>query len=122
MVGSKISLTVTSPARLTRWSGSGRFELQFGGVPSGTYLDMAINMPMVDPAQLTCPTGLVRPEHDGNASEEELFRFFRTLASKDKQFVLMQGMTHGGGMVGSQRHRLWHVIHAFLSCPPAPSA
>ena len=83
---------------------------------------LAINMPMVDPVQLTCPTCLVRPQHDGNASEEELFRFFRTLASKDKQFVLMQGMTHGGGMVGSQRHRLWHVIHAFLSCPPAPSA
>jgi alpha-beta hydrolase superfamily lysophospholipase len=101
----------------------GDFELQFGdSVPSGTYLDMAINMPMVDPVQLTCPTCLVRPEHDGNASEEELFRFFRMLASKEKQFVLMQGMTHGGGMVGSQRHRLWHVIHAFLSCPPAPSA
>jgi alpha-beta hydrolase superfamily lysophospholipase len=99
------------------------FELQFGdSVPSGSYLDMAINMPMVDPVQLTCPTCLVRPEHDGNASEEELFRFFRALASKDKQFVLMQGMTHGGGMVGSQRQRLWHVIHAFLTCPPAPSA
>lgn len=99
------------------------FELQFGdSVPSGTYLDMAINMPMVDPARLACPVCLVRPEHDGNASEEELFRFFRTLASKERQFVFMQGMTHGGGMVGSQRQRLWHVIHAFLSCPPAPSA
>jgi alpha-beta hydrolase superfamily lysophospholipase len=99
------------------------FELQFGGsVPSGTYLDMAINMPMVDPTKLACPVCLVRPEHDGNASDEELFRFFRTLASKDKQFVFMAGMTHGGGMVGSQRQRLWHVIHAFLSCPPAPSA
>jgi alpha-beta hydrolase superfamily lysophospholipase len=99
------------------------FELQFGdSVPSGTYLDMASNMPMVDPTRLACPLCLVRPEHDGNASEEELFRFFRTLASKDKQFVFMHGMTHGGGMVGSQRQRLWHVIHAFLTCPPAPSA
>jgi alpha-beta hydrolase superfamily lysophospholipase len=99
------------------------FELQFGNtVPSGTYLDMAINMPMVDPARLTCPVCLVRPEHDGNASDEELFRFFRTLASKEKQFVIMQGMTHGGGMVGSHRQRLWHVIHAFLTCPSAPSA
>src|SRR6476660_8198206 len=88
------------------------FELQFGdSVPSGTYLDMAINMPMVDPAKLSCPVCLVRPEHDGNASEEELFRFFRTLVSKDKQFVFMHGMTHGGGMVGSQRQRLWHVVH-----------
>ena len=98
------------------------FELRFGdSVPSGTYLDMAINMPMVDPAKLSCPVCLVRPEHDGNASEEELFRFFRALVSKDKQFVLMHGMTHGGGMVGSQRQRLWHVVHAFLTCPPAPS-
>jgi len=98
------------------------FELQFGdSVPSGTYLDMAINMPMVDPTQLTCPVCLVRPEHDGNASEEELFRFFRTVASREKQFILMQGMTHGGGMVGSHRQRLWHVIHAFLTCPPASS-
>src|SRR5215813_7037177 len=78
------------------------FELQFGdSVPSGTYLDMALNMPMVDPAKLGCPVCLVRPEHDGNAGEEELVRFFRALNSKDKQFVFMQGMTHGGGMVGS---------------------
>lgn len=99
------------------------YELKFGdSVPSGTYLDMAINLPMVDPARLQCPVCLVRPEHDGNASEEELFQFFRALASKDKYFVLVQGMTHGGGMIGSHRHRLWHIIHSFLTCPPAPSA
>jgi alpha-beta hydrolase superfamily lysophospholipase len=99
------------------------YELKFGDtVPSGTYLDMAINMPMVDPARLGCPVCLVRPEHDGNASEEELYRFFRALAAKDKSFVFVHGMTHGGGMIGSQRQRLWHIIHAFLSCPPAPTA
>jgi alpha-beta hydrolase superfamily lysophospholipase len=99
------------------------YELQFGdSVPSGTYLDMAINMPMVDPTRLACPVCLVRPEHDGNASDEELYRFFRALAAKDKTFVLVQGMTHGGGMIGSHRQRLWHIIHSFLSCPPAPAA
>ena len=99
------------------------YELKFGdSVPSGTYLDMAVNMPMVDPTRLACPTCLVRPEHDGNASDEELFHFFRTLASRDKSFVFVQGMTHGGGMIGSHRQRLWHIIHAFLTCPPAPSA
>jgi len=99
------------------------FELQFGdSVPSGTYLDMAVNMPMVDPTRLTCPVCLVRPEHDGNASDEELYRFFRALAAKDKSFVFVQGMTHGGGMIGSHRHRLWHIIQGFLSCPPAPAA
>ena len=94
------------------------FELKFGdSVPSGTYLDMAVNMPMVDPARITCPVCLIRPEHDANESEAELHRFFRELASNDKQFIKVHGMPHGGGMVGSQRARLWHLLHAFLSFP-----
>ncbi len=99
------------------------FEMKFGdSVPSGTYLDMAINMPMVDPSKLNCAVCLVRPEHDGNASNEELFDFFRNLATQEKQFVFVNGMTHGGGMIGSHRHRLWHIVHSFMSCPPAPAA
>ena len=99
------------------------FEMKFGSeVPTGTYLDMAVNMPMVDPAKLNCAVCLIRPEHDGNASEEELYTFFAKLATKDKEFVMLSGMTHGGGMIGSQRERLWHVMHAFLSCPAAPAA
>jgi len=98
-------------------------ELKFGdSVPSGTYLDMAINMPMVDPAKLRCPVCLVRPEHDGNATEEELYTFFRALGGSDKQFVLLHGMTHGGAMVGAHRKRLWHVMHTFFQGPPAPAA
>ena len=94
------------------------FELKFGdSVPSGTYLDMAVNMPMVDPAKLTCPVCLIRPEHDGNESEAELYRFFRELASTDKQFIKVHGLPHGGGMIGPQRQRLWHLIHGFLSFP-----
>ena len=96
------------------------FELKFGdSVPSGTYLDMAVNMPMVDPAKVSCPVCLIRPEHDGNESEAELHRFFRELASADKQFIKVHSMPHGGGMVGSQRERLWYLIHAFLSFPLA---
>ena len=70
------------------------YELKFGNeVPSGTYLDMAVNMPMVDPLKLTCPVCLIRAEHDGNASEEELLRFYAALPNKDKQFVMIAG--HG---------------------------
>lgn len=99
------------------------FEMQFGdSVPTGTYLDMAINLPMVDPARLDCPVCLIRPEHDGNATEEELYAFFRQLVTRDKEFVMLRGMTHGMGMIGTQRQRLWHTIHAFLSCPPAPAS
>lgn len=96
------------------------FELRFGdSVPTGTYLDMAVNMPMVDPKKLNCPVCVIRPEHDGNESEKEIMRFFTELATREKQFTMMRGLPHAGGMIGSQRHRLWHVIDAFLSYPLA---
>src|SRR5262245_2103970 len=98
------------------------FELKFGGtVPTGTYLDMAVNLPMVDPAKVRCPVCMIRAEHDGNASEEELVRFYAALANKDKQFVMIAGQTHSGGL-GINRHRLWHWVHAFLTYPPMRSA
>ncbi len=97
------------------------FELKFGdSVPCGTYLDMALHMPMVDPTKLTCSVALIRPDHDANATDEELYEFFEQLATRDKQFIMMRGLPHGGGMVGHQRHRLWHVMHAFFGGPAAP--
>jgi alpha-beta hydrolase superfamily lysophospholipase len=98
------------------------YELKFGNeVPSGTYLDMAVNMPMVDPLKLKCPVCLIRAEHDGNASEEELLRFYSALPNRDKQFVMIAGLAHAGGL-GINRHRMWHVVHAFLTYPPMRSA
>ena len=53
----------SSNLRITLVKTLADFELKFGdSVPSGTYLDMAVNMPMVDPTRLACPTCLVRPE------------------------------------------------------------
>jgi pimeloyl-ACP methyl ester carboxylesterase len=97
-------------------------ELAFGDtVPSGTYLDMAVNLPLVDPAQIKCPVCMIRAEVDGNASEEELLRFYAALPNKDKQFVMIVGQAHAGGH-GLNRHRLWHAAHAFLTYPPMRSA
>ena len=94
-------------------------ELKHGDtVPSGTYLDMAVSMPMVDPHQVKCPVCLIRAEHDGNASEEELLDFFKLLPSHDKQFMFLAGLTHVG-MLGVNRHRIWHVMQEFLAYPPA---
>jgi len=96
-------------------------ELKHGDtVPSGTYLDMAVNMPMVDPRQVKCPVCLIRAEHDGNASEAELLDFFKLLPNHDKQFMFLAGLTHAG-MLGVNRHRIWHVMQAFLTYPPARS-
>src|SRR5262249_42950047 len=96
-------------------------ELRHGDtVPSGTYLDMAGNMPMVNPRKVQCPVCLIRAEHDGNASEEELIDFFKQLPNHDKQFMFLAGLTHAG-MFGINRHRIWHVMQAFLTYPPARS-
>jgi alpha-beta hydrolase superfamily lysophospholipase len=98
------------------------FELKFGNeVPTGTYLDMAVNLPMVDPRRLTVPVSMLRAEHDGNASEEELLRFYAALPNKDKQFVMLAGIVHSGGL-GINRHRLWHAVHAFPTFPPIREA
>jgi pimeloyl-ACP methyl ester carboxylesterase len=98
------------------------FELKFGDtVPTGTYLDMAINLPMADPARIRCPVAMIRAAHDGNASEEELIRFYAALPNKDKQFVMIAGQTHSGGH-GINRHRLWHAVNAFLTYPPMRTA
>ena len=110
----------TDPA-ITKWLEE--FEMKFGdSIPAGTYIDMAINLPLVDPAKIHCPTMVSRPDHDGNSTEEELYEFFAGLGSREKQFHLMRGLPHGGAMVGHQRHRMWYVMHSFFGAPAAPAA
>jgi pimeloyl-ACP methyl ester carboxylesterase len=107
----------TDPAVVKALAG---FELKFGdSVPSGTYLDMASKLPMVDPKKLSCAVCVTRAEHDGNASEGELLRFFGDLATKSKQFSMIAGMTHAGGMVGTHRQKLWYAMHSFFGAPAA---
>jgi pimeloyl-ACP methyl ester carboxylesterase len=91
--------------------------LAFGDtIPTGTYLDMCVNLPVVDPARLTCPVLIIRGEYDGIATEEDLFDFFAKLPNKDKQFVMLSGMAHTANM-GINRHKFWHVMHQFLTLP-----
>lgn len=89
--------------------------------PSGTYLDMAVNMPMVDPTKVTCPVLMTRAANDGNATEAELLAFFGKLPSKDKQFAMMTGVAHVA-VLGINRHRIWHVMHEFLTYPSTRQA
>ena len=104
-----------------------KFELAMGDrVPSGTYLDMAVNLPLVDPAKISCPVLMLRAEHDGNATDEELLNFFAALPNRDKQFVFMQR----GRARGSARNKSPSVVacHARVShisaraCPLKHSA
>src|SRR5207248_4239264 len=86
-------------------------------VPTGTYLDMTANLPVVDPLQVQAPVMLVRGEHDGIASEKDLLDFFGKLPNPDRQFVVLPGAAHAL-VFGHNRHQLWHVVHAFLAMPP----
>lgn len=85
-------------------------------VPTGTYIDMCVNLPLVEPEDVKCPTVLVRSEHDGIATDEDVMKFFMRLPNKDKQFTMMDGQSHAATL-GLNRHRFWHVIHTFLSMP-----
>lgn len=92
-------------------------ELPFGDtVPTGTYLDMTANLPVVDPARVHAPVLLVRGEYDGIATEADLLSFFTKLANRDKQLVVLPGMSHSLAF-GYNREQLWHVMRAFLDMP-----
>jgi alpha-beta hydrolase superfamily lysophospholipase len=93
-------------------------ELQFGDtIPTGTYLDMTANLPVVDPAKLRAPVLIVRGEHDGIASEEDILEFYRRLGTADRQFVVLPGAAHSLAL-GINRHHLWYVARSFLAMPP----
>jgi alpha-beta hydrolase superfamily lysophospholipase len=92
-------------------------ELAFGDtIPTGTYLDMTANLPVVDPLRVKSPVLIVRGEHDGIATEEDLIEFFRRLPNPDRQFVVLAGASHAVAL-GLSRNQLWHVVRAFLTLP-----
>ena len=92
-------------------------ELRYGdSVPTGTYLDMVTKLPLVDPARVLCPVLIVRAEHDGIATDEDILAFFSKLPSADKQIVKISGLAHTA-ILGVNRARFWHALHAFLSMP-----
>lgn len=92
-------------------------ELKFGDtIPTGTYLDMTANLPVVDPAKVVAPVLMVRGEHDGIATEEDLLEFYRRLPNPDRQFVILAGAAHAVAL-GHTRQQLWHVMRAFLEMP-----
>ena len=96
-------------------------EMKFGGeVPSGTYIDMAVNLPLVDPKKVRAPVLMVRGEHDGNSTDDDLLDFFRQLPNGDRQFVILPQVAHSLGY-SRNRHLLWYAMKNFLAAP-APVA
>ncbi len=87
-------------------------------VPTGTYVDMCANLPVVDPARITAPTIIMRGQYDGIASFEDLLDFFVKLPHPDKQFAVMPGIAHASFQ--QKNYRIpYHILHSFFS-QPAP--
>ena len=87
-------------------------------VPTGTYIDMSQNLPVIDPEKLVVPTLVMRGQWDGIASFQDLARFFGKLPNPDKQFVVMPGIAHT-----STRSRNWALVYHLLDgyfSQPAP--
>jgi alpha-beta hydrolase superfamily lysophospholipase len=87
-----------------------------GNVPNGTYVDMCINLPLVEPTEIACPVLMIRADHDGITTNEDTLAFYDRLAAKDKQLVMMSGQAHNITF-GVNRHRFWHMLRSFLEFP-----
>ena len=92
-------------------------ELKYGdSVPTGTYVDMTTKLPLVDPDKVRCPVLIVRAEHDGIATDEDIVAFYTKLPHPDKQMVKIGGLAHTA-MLGVNRARFYHALSSFLSMP-----
>jgi alpha-beta hydrolase superfamily lysophospholipase len=94
-------------------------ELKFGDqAPTGTYLDMTANLPIVDPARVLSPVLLARGEYDGIATLDDIYDFYRHLPNGDRQLAVLPGSAHSL-VLAKNRQLLWHVMREFLTMPPA---
>ncbi|WP_416545271.1 alpha/beta hydrolase [Limnohabitans sp. DCL3] len=85
-------------------------------MPTGTYVDMCSKLPLIDPAQVKAATLIMRGEYDGIASLDDLLNFFKLLPCTNKQFSIMQGISHASFQ---QKNHLmvYQILHSFFSQP-----
>ena len=81
---------------------------------------MAVNLPLVDPKKVQSPVLMIRAEHDGNSTNEDLLDFYTQLPNGDRQFVILPHTAHSIGY-SNNRHLLWYAMRNFLQAPAAVS-
>ncbi len=87
-------------------------------IPTGTYLDMSANLPVVDPEKIPVPTLIMRGQWDGIASDADIAAFFQKLPNPDKQLTVMPGVAHS-----SVRSKNWEMVYDLMDAwlgRPAP--
>ena len=79
-------------------------------------MDTCSKLPLIDPAQVQAAPLVMRGEFDGIASLDDLLNFFRLLPCTNKQFSVMQGISHASFQ---QKNHLmvYHILHSFFSQP-----
>jgi pimeloyl-ACP methyl ester carboxylesterase len=87
-------------------------------MPTGTYVDMCSRLPLNDPANLTMPTIVMRGEYDGIASMDDLLKFFALLPHPDKQFTVMQGISHASFQQKNYM-MVYQILQSFFERPAA---
>ena len=87
-------------------------------VPTGTYVDMCANLPVVDPAKITMPTIVMRGQWDGIAGVDDLLEFFKRLPNPDKTFSVMAGISHASFQQKNYLN-VYHILHAYYTLPDA---
>ncbi|MGN6750463.1 MAG: alpha/beta hydrolase, partial [Xanthobacteraceae bacterium] len=90
-------------------------------VPSGSYVDMAVNLPLADPAKVRAPVLMTRGEWDGNSTDDDLLECFRKLPNGDRQYVILPNTAHSQGF-SKNRQLLWYAVKNFLQAPAAEAS
>jgi pimeloyl-ACP methyl ester carboxylesterase len=85
-------------------------------VPTGTYVDMCSKLPLVDPAKIPVPALILRGEFDGIAGIDDLLAFYARLPHPDKQFSVMQGISHASFQQKNYM-TVYHLLHGFFTQP-----
>jgi pimeloyl-ACP methyl ester carboxylesterase len=87
-------------------------------VPTGTYIDMCTNLPLIDPLKVVVPTIIMRGQFDGIAGVDDLIEFFKRLPNPDKHFAMMPGVAHASFQQNNYL-LVYDVLSSFFGQTPA---
>ena len=85
-------------------------------MPTGTYIDMCSKLPVVDPALIHVPTLVLRGQFDGIAHIDDLLDFFKLLPHPDKQFTVLNGISHASFQQKNYR-MVYQILQAYWTQP-----
>jgi pimeloyl-ACP methyl ester carboxylesterase len=85
-------------------------------MPTGTYVDMCSRLPLMDPKKILVPSIILRGEHDGIAAMDDLIDFFKRLPNMNKQFSVMEGISHASFQQKNYM-TVYQILHSFFTMP-----